>query len=786
MPSEGQIGEANTPSAYSPSASRPEGLNQDNDSDVDEGVNTTGAVGGNTTPPTQPSAMAGTTTPEQVIDPSTLSDDDFDAHIDTLTAADAIQAISQRRSVEEADQYANWRKATLTKQRDKAQKSLNAKVKPFDPSRYPDYAQMKREERKYNEALQASRTEARNTIERITDEIATIDRYLIDRNRQIAAEREAQEPLRNGIAEAVGKLPINTLEQYIAREIALGTRIRMSDTTGNGLASELGITPGSQEHRELLSILSNADGLTPEQWAEYITENIEPEYRHLIAGRDTQDIRNAIIDTIHSGVTSRRRAYDYIAREADKQQSDEQRYYEAQELQAEIDADTEAAIREYEELLLSSLTPDDLAALDQMAGDYYDELLAIQQTNNTQPSAKTGNIPNTQTNDTNTTSTAPRNTQQGAASRSIQPSQSASNTTPLATDSRPDDSSRPRQAQPTNPRSTRQDVVRQEYDKVSEELFKFSYYYLTNKLGYNFQSGEDFYYWATKKNNKQLAKWLQENAGLDTKQTLDVIQLLRKYSELRKQLSSNPSTTRQDVVEPKSIGIGQFGPIYTQFKGKPQEAIAFLSQLQNGEAIAALNHPEIGDISLVWGNPKAGLEKIASKHPEVLDNLQGIINEMKVVSTSNNRIKLESNTHFAVVSREYLGQPRKQWLLTAFEKKNSAFDNTMDTGETSLRGKQNDTATLQNTVSNDKDTTNSQTSNNLQQKIAQAEAEVNTNPTEAQKEAGNYKKGHIRLGAFDITIEQPQGSIRRGVDANGKAWESKMPTRIDYMYTRYF
>lgn len=62
----------------------------------------------------------------------------------------------------------------------------------------------------------------------------------------------------------------------------------------------------------------------------------------------------------------------------------------------------------------------------------------------------------------------------------------------------------------------------------------------------------------------------------------------------------------------------------------------------------------------------------------------------------------------------------------------------------------------------------------INKKVAQAEAEVNTNPTEAQKEAGNYKKGHIRLGAFDITIEQPQGSIRRGVDANGKAWESKM------------
>ena len=58
----------------------------------------------------------------------------------------------------------------------------------------------------------------------------------------------------------------------------------------------------------------------------------------------------------------------------------------------------------------------------------------------------------------------------------------------------------------------------------------------------------------------------------------------------------------------------------------------------------------------------------------------------------------ESDTHFAVVSRDYLGNDRSPWLLTAFEKKNSVLDNTMDTGET-LSGERNDTATPQDTVS---------------------------------------------------------------------------------------
>ena len=58
---------------------------------------------------------------------------------------------------------------------------------------------------------------------------------------------------------------------------------------------------------------------------------------------------------------------------------------------------------------------------------------------------------------------------------------------------------------------------------------------------------------------------------------------------------------------------------------------------------------------------------------------------------------------------------------------------------------------------------------------------VETNPTEAQKEAGNYKKGHIKVDGMNITIEQPKGSIRRGKDASGKEWESEMHNTYGYI-----
>ena len=65
--------------------------------------------------------------------------------------------------------------------------------------------------------------------------------------------------------------------------------------------------------------------------------------------------------------------------------------------------------------------------------------------------------------------------------------------------------------------------------------------------------------------------------------------------------------------------------------------------------------------------------------------------------------------------------------------------------------------------------------------LAAAEQETNTEPTEAQKEAGNYKKGHVKIGGYDVTIENPKGSVRRGTDASGKQWEQEMQNTYGYI-----
>lgn len=191
----------------------------------------------------------------------------------------------------------------------------------------------------------------------------------------------------------------------------------------------------------------------------------------------------------------------------------------------------------------------------------------------------------------------------------------------------------------------------------------------------------------------------------------------------------------------KPVGVGAFGNIYNQFRGKAKAAIEFLKKLGSGEATAALHHHTIGDISLVWGDKKTGLDKILRKHPEVVDNLQSIIDSMEVVQESDNRIKLESPTHFAVVSKEYKGEPREQWLLTAYEKRESLENGkSMDTATSSLGG---DTALSQS---------------------KESAAKID-NSSETAKENGekfSLKDEKTMFGMHNISVDKLRKAIKQG------------------------
>lgn len=213
------------------------------------------------------------------------------------------------------------------------------------------------------------------------------------------------------------------------------------------------------------------------------------------------------------------------------------------------------------------------------------------------------------------------------------------------------------------------------------------------------------------------------------------------YAKVKFSQAQSVAEPRQSLDDIKPVSVGAFGNIYNQFRGKAKAAIEFLKKLGSGEATAALHHHTIGDISLVWGDKKTGLDKILRKHPEVVDNLQSIIDSMEVVQESDNRTKLESPTHFAVVSKEYKGEPREQWLLTAYEKRESLEnDKSMDTATSSLGG---DTALSQ----------------------SKGSAAKIDNSSETSKENGekfSLKDEKTMFGMHNISIDKLRKAIKQG------------------------
>ncbi len=221
------------------------------------------------------------------------------------------------------------------------------------------------------------------------------------------------------------------------------------------------------------------------------------------------------------------------------------------------------------------------------------------------------------------------------------------------------------------------------------------------------------------------------------------------YAKVKFSQAQSVSEPRYSLKDIKPVGVGSFGNIYNQFRGNAKAAIEFLKKVRGGEAVGALHHKDIGDIDLVWGKEGTGhsdgygLSKLVKYHPEVLDNLQEILNDMRVVSSSKNRVNLESETHKAGVRLTWDGE-RKSWLLTAFKKETSASDKRTDTAATSLEG----------------DTALSQT---------EGSAAKIDNSSETAKENGekfSLKDEKTLAGVHNITEEKLRKALKLGGFAN--------------------
>lgn len=65
--------------------------------------------------------------------------------------------------------------------------------------------------------------------------------------------------------------------------------------------------------------------------------------------------------------------------------------------------------------------------------------------------------------------------------------------------------------------------------------------------------------------------------------------------------------------------------------------------------------------------------------------------------------------------------------------------------------------------------------------LREAAQATERNPTDAQKKKGNYRMGHLRMHGFDISLENPKGSIRSGVTRTGHRWRRRMTAHYGYI-----
>ena len=145
-------------------------------------------------------------------------------------------------------------------------------------------------------------------------------------------------------------------------------------------------------------------------------------------------------------------------------------------------------------------------------------------------------------------------------------------------------------------------------------------------------------------------------------------------------------------TDPDIAGIGHFGPVIDiEAHGKDWHSVSSrLKQMEAGEAPKALDHPEIGDIDVLWGwyDPKAdkgiGLSKIVAKHPEVIEKLPDIIRAGEIDPSSKKRVILLTGDKRSIIALDYMGE-KKTWLLSSYQDLKFGEKNSQRDGKSILR-----------------------------------------------------------------------------------------------------
>ena len=138
-------------------------------------------------------------------------------------------------------------------------------------------------------------------------------------------------------------------------------------------------------------------------------------------------------------------------------------------------------------------------------------------------------------------------------------------------------------------------------------------------------------------------------------------------------------------LDPQPIGVGYFGNVYDQFKGKVKEAFDFLISHQGGDLLGVFYRDELGEIDLVWGSDEEGkgLEHIIKKHVERLKDfssveearskIEDVIKNGLIIKNKWDKVTIEKDGFRAVIRKNvrdnngYIVNYKKNWVVTSFD-----------------------------------------------------------------------------------------------------------------------
>ncbi len=129
---------------------------------------------------------------------------------------------------------------------------------------------------------------------------------------------------------------------------------------------------------------------------------------------------------------------------------------------------------------------------------------------------------------------------------------------------------------------------------------------------------------------------------------------------------------KKDFPTIKPVGENKWGKIYRWAKGKVKDAANYLLKQKSGVAQGVLQRNDIGDIDLVWGNDKAGLQHMILRHvveqsdfnsvDELVTSIEDVVSNGELSSYNNNLI-FRKDGYKAVVIKDSDGN----FVLTAYD-----------------------------------------------------------------------------------------------------------------------